>query len=133
MIPILLLLVSWCPLVALVLAVVLAPLDPILLLLTVWCWLVALVLAVVLAPPAPLLLLLAVWCWLVALVLAVVLAPPAPLLQCIFAQCWMIAPNSHEKIGMPLCLMKSLGLILQPAPHLLLHMVLTHDLNSKNQ
>jgi hypothetical protein len=70
--PVLLLLVSRCPLVALVLA----PPAPVLLLLVSRCPLVALVLA----PPAPLLLLLAVWCWLVVLVLAVVLAPPAPLL-----------------------------------------------------
>jgi len=36
---------------------------------------------------------------------------------------------------MPLCLIKSLGLILQPAPLLLLLMVLTHDIDyvdSKN-
>ena len=74
--PILLLLVSRCPLVALVLA----PQAPLLLLLVSWCQLVALVLFFVLAPPAPLLLLLVSLCPLVALVLTVVLAPPAPLL-----------------------------------------------------
>ncbi len=71
---------SFLLLLSVVLTHVLAPLGPILLLLVSGCPLVALVLAVVLAPPAPLLLLLVTRCPLVALVLAVVLAPPATLL-----------------------------------------------------
>jgi len=140
---------SFLLLLTVVLTRVLEPLGPLLLRLAVWCWLVALVLAVALAPPAPLLLLLAVWCWLVALVLAVV-APPAPLLLLLAVWCWLLLLFSHPwhlscnasspsdggllqtphyRISTPLCLIKSLGLILQPAPLLLLLMVLTHDLD----
>jgi len=47
----------------------------------------------------------------------------------------MIAKTPHYRIGTPCCLIKSLDLILQPAPLLLLLMVLTHDVDyvdSKN-
>jgi hypothetical protein len=47
----------------------------------------------------------------------------------------MIAPNSSLQDWHPCCLIKSLGLILQSAPLLLLLMVLTHDVDyvdSKN-
>ena len=47
---------------------------------------------------------------------------------------WLLQ-TPHYRIGTPCCLIKSLGLILQPAPLLLLLMVLTHDVDyvdSKN-